>query len=105
MAKKRARTARREDARAAGRLLRAKEALAVLEPGGTAERPIEVESASQIEVHARSMTCPACGEPWHVEEHVVEVHDGRTIRVVRARSPQCGRRRRIYFAIVPALAN
>lgn len=104
-AKKRARTLRRDQARDDERLVRAKEALAKLELGGSPERPIAVESASQIEVHARSMCCPACGETWHVEDHVVETHQGKSLRVVVARSPRCGKKRRIYFAIAPALAN
>lgn len=104
-AKKRARTLRRELEREQERLVRAKEALALLSDGGTAARPIEVESASQIEPHARAMECFACGDHYRVLEHQA-LHEGaRAIRLVTVVSPQCGRQRRVYFAIAPALSN
>lgn len=105
MAKKRARTQRREAARKLAKLVDAKVALEAIEAGGAPDRPIEVESASQIEVHAKAMECPECGDHWQVDDHAVEVHGGRSLRVVHARSAQCGRKRRIYFVISPKLTN
>ena len=60
MAKKRPRTERRERERALDKLARDREKLARLELGGSAERPIELESASQVEPHARSLRCTRC---------------------------------------------
>ncbi len=92
---------RRELAREQDKLARAREQLAALQAGGNPERPVVVESASQIEPHARSMTCPVCGDHFRVLEHTVQHRPGGSLRLVSVVSPQCGRRRTIYFAIRP----
>ncbi len=99
---KRARTERREAEREAAKLARARMRLAELEEGGAPERPIEVASASVIEVHASSLPCASCGALGvRVEEHEAE----RGQRVVRVKCPRCGTRRSIWFRIGTALPS
>jgi hypothetical protein len=102
---KRARTVRRESERREAQLASAKEALASLEPGGAAERPLRVASAAQIEPHTRSLGCPFCGDAYRVLEHEARVVGGAALRVVTALSPRCGRKRVLWFAIEPARPN
>lgn len=98
---KRARTERREAARAAEKLVLQREKLAALEPGGTPTRPIAVTTASVIEPHARALACLRCGESGvRLEEHDAREIDGHRLRVVRLACPLCGARRVIYFRIV-----
>ena len=109
---KRSRTERREAARDAAKLARARVKLAALEAGGAPDRPIEVASASIIEPHAASMACAACGAPnVRVEEHVALTLPGdggepaRRLRVVHVICPRCGTRREVYFRIGTVLPS
>ncbi len=88
----RKRAQRRKAERATRKLEDARLKLALLEEGFSADRPIAVDSASQIEPHARSMRCPMCDEPFHVLEH-----DAR--RVVRVGCKRCGRRFEVHFVL------
>ncbi len=112
MAKKpsRPRTERRAAERAGVKLADARMKLALLEPGGSPERPIEVTSASVVEPHAASLPCAACGERTRVDEHVaLTVGDDRgtprSLRVAKVRCTRCGTRRAIYFRLGTTLAN
>jgi hypothetical protein len=101
---KRARTERRREARDAAKLARARMRLAELEPGGAPDRPIEVKSASTIEIHAESQPCAACGAGnVRVEDHVVA--DGARLRVAKVTCPRCGVRRDVFFRIGTALPS
>ncbi|WP_146652089.1 hypothetical protein [Labilithrix luteola] len=109
---KRSRTERREAARDAAKLAKARMRLAALEAGGSAERPIEVTSASIVEPHASSLPCPACGAPGvRVEEHVAVTVPGdageepRRLRVARVVCPRCGTRRDVFFRIGTTLPS
>lgn len=103
---KRARTERREREREAVKAAKARLKLAALEAGGSPERPIEVTSASTIEVHASGLPCVACGSHGvRVEEHEAITVDGRSLRVTHMLCPRCGVRRDIYFRIAPALPS
>jgi hypothetical protein len=82
-------------------LVAARERLARLAPGGTAALPLDVESASQIEVRAKSMPCLVCQGPHRIEEHTAERIDGRYVRVVRGHCHHCGSRRVLFFRVVP----
>lgn len=73
----------------------AKWKLALLAEGYRAERPIVVESASQIEPHVRGMTCPTCDVSYQVTEHVATARE----RIVRARCAQCGRTPSLHFVL------
>jgi hypothetical protein len=88
----RKRTARRAAERSARKLEDARLKLALLGEGFSADHPIAVDSASQIEPHARSLRCPVDDTPFQVLEH-----DAR--RVVRVQCKQCGRRFDLHFAL------
>jgi len=97
--KKRARTERRERERAVVKLAEARTKLARLEVGGAANHPIEVTSASVIEVHAASLPCAACGEQGvRIDEHLAPI-DKEGLRVVKLMCPRCGYRRDLFFRI------
>lgn len=92
------------------KLARARVKLASLEAGGAPERPIEVASASVIDLHASSMACAACGEPGvRVDAHdalsVLDAGQERRLRVARVRCPRCGHRRDVFFRIGTALPS
>jgi hypothetical protein len=99
------RAERRTLARSAEKLARNRERLATLEPGGSAERPVEVESASQIEPHALSTACARCEGPSRLEEHAAETVNGERLRVARLTCARCGARRAVWFRIATVLPN
>jgi hypothetical protein len=105
MSTRRARTVRREEERRLQKLAAAKEKLATFDEGASPDRPIALDSASQVEVHASSMECPVCGDHYRVQDHTVLVHEGRSLRVAHVLSPQCGRERKLYFALRASLPN
>ena len=103
MGKKRPeRTAKRARERAARDLVRDREKLAALSPGGARERPIEVDSASVVEPRIRSLACPQC-------EGTYRVHDHRSpasgIREVDVRCDRCGTPRTLWFRLVSSEPN
>lgn len=70
MGKKRPeRTARRVRERAARGLVRDRERLAALVPGGSAERPIAVDSPAVIDSRVGSMRCPQCEGAYVIDDH------------------------------------
>jgi hypothetical protein len=99
------RAERRAQAREEAKLAKTKEALARLEAGGAPARPVVVESASQIDVHARAVRCLRCDASVRLDEHTAETFDGVRLRVVRIVCLRCGARRVLYFRIAPALTN
>ena len=90
------RTARRADERAARALVRDREKLAVLSPGGTAEHPISVTSSAVIEVRVSAMPCPQCAGEYRVVDH--EAPPG--LRKVSVTCRLCGVSRVLWFKIV-----
>lgn len=92
---KSARTERREVERRAVKDAEARIKLATLEPGGAPHRPIEVTSASVIEVQASSTPCAACGNEVRVDEHTAE----QGLRRVHVKCPRCGVSRDLWFRI------
>jgi hypothetical protein len=105
MAKRRARTERREQERAMEKLARDREKLARVEAGGSPERPIAPESASQVEVHARSLRCVRCDDELRLDEHLARSVGEQRLRLVRLTCPSCGARREAWFRIAPALPS
>ena len=103
--KRSARTERRAAERDARKQTHDRLRLATLEPGGHADRPLEVASASVIEPSAAAAPCVACGARVRVEDHAVRTVDGVPLRVVRVRCPTCGLARDLYFRIVVALPS
>ena len=94
------RAARRSDERAARKLVRDKQALAALEPGGSRERPIEVVSSAVIEPRAGSLPCPLCAGTLRVEEHLAP---SAALRQVKVRCVRCGVARDLWFRLQPVL--
>ncbi|HEY6460757.1 MAG TPA: hypothetical protein VIY73_11425 [Polyangiaceae bacterium] len=103
--KPRARTERRAQERATEKLARDRARLAVLEPGGAPERPIAVESASQVEVHAKALPCTRCDAELRVEAHEARTVGDQRLRVVRLACPRCGTRREAWFRLASSLVN
>jgi DNA repair exonuclease SbcCD ATPase subunit len=96
---KRSRTARREMERKVERLAKDRERLFGHEPGGSAERPIEVDSAAVVEVRARSVPCPTCGGEHDVNEHAAVTTRGDRLREVKLRCRRCGASRSLWFRL------
>lgn len=96
---------RRQLARTDAAFARAAERLARLSPGGAPDHPIEVASASQIEVHAEGMLCPFCHGPQVVDDHVAETVNQRRLRIAFTRCKHCDARRAVYFRIGSALPS
>ncbi len=97
--RKSARLLRRERARAHETLVRDLERLARLEPGGSPERPLAIDSAAVVEVRALAKPCPLCGGSMKVEEHTAETVDGVRLRVARVACTLCGVKRAMYFRL------
>ena len=98
MGKKRPeRTERRTRERAVRQLVRDKEKLARLVAGGSAERPIQVDSSAVIEIRVRSFACPLCEGRYRVDDHVAPSSGRREVIVT---CQQCGIRRSLWFRLV-----
>ena len=96
---------RRAHTRAEEKLGRTRERLARLAPGGEANHPLDVTSASVIEPQARSMPCPKCLGPCSLIEHAAETREGHRLRIAHTICRACGSRRAIYFRIAGDLLN
>ncbi len=96
------RTERRAQERAARQLVRDREKLAALSPGGSAERPLEVESSAVIEGRVRSMPCAQCEGPYRVADHRSA---GAGVRALDVRCDRCGVARTLWFRIVSVEPN
>ena len=99
------RAERRADARAGAKLARDRERLARLDAGGAPAHPIEVDSASQVDVIATSLPCPRCTGTCRIDEHAALTIDGARLRVAHMRCAQCGTKRDVYFRISTALPS
>lgn len=103
MSKKRPeRTARRVRERAARQLVRDREKLAMLSPGGAREHPIAVASAAVIEVRVRSLACPQCDGAYRLVEHRAPASG---LRAVDVTCTQCGAPRTLWFRLVSSEPN
>lgn len=100
MKKKRERTARREAERDLHQLAEARSKLASLEAGGSPERPLEVDSASQIEGRAEALPCFRCEHALKITEHRALHHPSSgSVRELLLSCPRCGTKRRAYFRV------
>jgi uncharacterized protein YbaR (Trm112 family) len=93
---RRKRVARRIDERAARRLVRDRERLAELSPGGASEHPIHVDSAAVIEVRTGALPCPQCSGAYRIVEHRSE---GVGLRAVDVACRTCGAPRTLWFRL------
>lgn len=107
MAKKKlsTRAARRESDRTSAKLTRDIERLALLDPGHSPGRAIDLDAASQVEVAARSIPCPRCRGAFRVEDHTAETLDGVRLRVAKVACSACGAGRLLYFRLGAASLN
>jgi hypothetical protein len=94
--------ARRDLLRRNPALAEALERQAQTEPGGTPDGPVEVTSASQVDVRAESTPCPLCGGGLRLEEHVAYVRGDPSIRATHVRCHMCGVPRTLYFRVAHA---
>ena len=95
----RARQARRARGRLHTKLVRDLERLALLQAGGSPERPIGVGSPAEVEPRAEAHACPLCGGSLRLEEHAAAVAGGIRLRVARVACTACGTRRALYFRL------
>ncbi len=95
------RTARRVAERDARRLVRDRERLAGLARGGSADRPLEVETSAVIEGRARAMPCAQCEGEYTVDDHQAE----QGLRAVKVTCRRCHVARTLWFRIVAAGPN
>jgi hypothetical protein len=75
------------------------ERLARLQPGGAPDRPVEIESAAQVEPIATRTPCPLCEATLALREHAQETVDGERLRVARLDCTSCGVPRSIWFRL------
>ena len=78
-------------------LVRDRERLAQLSPGGSAERPLEVSSSAVLEARARATPCPQCSGELEVKDHR---STGAGTRAIDVKCRTCGTARTLYFRIV-----
>jgi hypothetical protein len=99
---KRPRSERRQAERALRKDIGARQRLAAAGPGGAADRPLVVSSASVIEGRARSVPCIQCGGELDLRQHGAE---GATLRLVKLVCRLCHAPRELWFRIEPPAAN
>ena len=96
------RTARRARERAARQLVRDREKLWALEPGGSAARPFLIDSPAVIDARIRALPCPQCeGELAGEGDRA----PGGGVRVVSARCRRCHVAREVWFRLVASGPN
>ncbi|MBA3542208.1 MAG: hypothetical protein H0T79_21515 [Deltaproteobacteria bacterium] len=92
------RTERRTRERAARQLVRDREKLAALSPGGGETHPIVVTSSAVIDVRINAMPCPQCEGQYRLVEHAAP---GAGLRKVDVTCRLCGVSRVLWFRLAP----
>lgn len=92
----------REQAEAPAKLAREVRRLEQLQPGGTADTPLEIPAPSVVEAHAGNRGCSRCESAVDVLDHSVLEHAGERLRVARVRCRHCGHERALYFRLARA---
>jgi hypothetical protein len=100
-----ARAARRARARVQKGLAGDLERVARLAPGGAPDRPLEVESPTQVEPIAEGTACPLCQGALRLRDHAAETHEGVRLRVAHVRCTACGVDRSLYFRLATTAVN
>jgi hypothetical protein len=100
---RRKRTLSREHARRAAGLLRDRERLFLLEPGGSARRPLDVPSASVVESRATTWPCPRCDGRLEVTQHEAVTIEQVRLRRVGVRCKNCGSPREVWLRVHDSL--
>jgi hypothetical protein len=83
-------------------LIRDREKLARLSPGGSAERPWAIDSASAIEPRVRSLRCPQCAGEYRLGEHTSPAEALRRIDVT---CRTCHAPRSLWFRLGSSLPS
>jgi hypothetical protein len=104
-APRRPRKERREQERALRKNVRATERLAKQLPGATPENPIDVASASVVEIQARATPCPQCGGTLDLRGERADSTPRGVLREIRAACRLCRAPRTLWFRIALAAAN
>lgn len=99
--RERPRTVRRRRERALDALGDARERLAALSAGGAADRPLDVDSASVVELVAARLGCARCDGAVRVLRH--DAVDG--LRRVHTRCTTCERTREVWLRLAPRLLS
>ena len=109
---KRGRTEKRRAERArekeAAKLAKDAERLFAIDPGGSPETPIVIESPAQVEVVASDKRCPIHGIPMRVVDHVAANVGGDRLRVAHVVCSRCDgakARRRLFFQLASERLN
>ncbi|HVV86638.1 MAG TPA: hypothetical protein VHE35_26450, partial [Kofleriaceae bacterium] len=92
----RPRVQRRLDERALRKLVQDRERLWSLSPGGSAARPLVVDSTAVIEPRARALPCPQCEGELRVGEHRAAAGG---LRAVDVRCSRCHAARTVWFRL------
>jgi hypothetical protein len=101
---RRARTVRREAARTLTKEVRAREKLATAGPGGAADRPIGVVSASVVELRARESPCVQCAGTMDLVRHQA-APGAPDLRVVHLVCRLCHAPRTLWFRLEARLPS
>jgi hypothetical protein len=96
---RRPRSEARAAVRARDKLIAKRLKLFARSPGGAPVRPIELESAAEVESHAGSLGCPACDGRLRVMEHTAQTLDGVRLREAHVSCLDCRRRFSIWFRL------
>jgi uncharacterized protein with PIN domain len=96
----RARTALRRARTEDEKVVRARDRLIELAPGGTPGRPIDVTTSAVVEPKASAVRCPRCDEPFVVESHEAVTNEHGRLREAKLRCKTCGRERSLWFRVV-----
>jgi hypothetical protein len=101
----RSRRKRREEERALRKLVRRTERLAGELPGGSAQRPIDVASASVVEGKARATPCIQCGGDLELRGDRATSSARGVLREIALVCRRCHVPRSLWFRITPPVAN
>lgn len=80
-------------------------ALAASEPGGEAERPIEVSSAALVEPIAAGLGCPVCAGWLRLVSHNAVTVNDVSLRQVLTRCAECEGERQVWIRIVAPMEH
>ncbi len=87
---------KRTERRTARQLVRDREKLSAMSPGGSAERPLTVPSAAVVEIRACAKPCAQCEGVYRVLEHRAA---GAGLRCVDVQCQRCRVKRTLWFRI------
>jgi hypothetical protein len=103
--KTRARTERRVRERAARELVRDRQKLAALSPGGAPDRPIVVSSSAVLAPRVRSLPCPLCEGGLRIDHESAESQGGRLLHAMHVSCMRCGVDRVLWFQVSSPLPS